>query len=65
MADCELSINSAAPIGAHGAREMPIWGRELRTEILRTGGPEGPSPEWYVAGRISALVDYLASIQVR
>jgi len=55
----------AAAIGAHGTREMPIWGQEYRKEILRTGGPEGPSPEWFVAGRVAALVDYLATIQVK
>ncbi len=55
-------------IGAHGTREMPIWGQELRREALRPPDrmkPGDPSPEWYVAGRISALVDYLASIQAK
>jgi mono/diheme cytochrome c family protein len=50
-------------IGAHGSREMPIWGQEYRDEINRTGHPTGP--ETFVAGRISALIDYLASIQVQ
>mgnify|MGYP001286135305 CR=1 FL=1 len=50
-------------IAAHGSREMPVWGQDFRRELTR---PEpGPSVEWYVAGRISALVDYLASIQVK
>lgn len=49
--------------GAHGVREMPVWGQDFRREVLR---PEpGPTPEWYVAGRISALIDYLQSIQVK
>ncbi len=49
--------------GAHGTREMPVWGQDFRREVLR---PEpGPSAEWYVAGRIGALVDYLESIQVK
>jgi mono/diheme cytochrome c family protein len=49
--------------GAHGTREMPVWGQDFRREFLR---PEpGPSAEWYVAGRISAPVDYLESIQAK
>ncbi len=55
-------------IGAHGTREMPVWGQELRREAFRPPDrlpPGAPSPEWYVAGRISALIDYLASIQVK
>ena len=56
---------SGSEIGPHGTREMPIWGQEYRREILRTGGPEGPNPEWYVAGRVTALLDYLASLQAK
>lgn len=55
-------------IGAHGTREMPIWGQDLRRESFRPPDrmkPGDPSPEWYVAGRISALIDYLATIQVK
>ncbi len=49
--------------GVHGSREMPIWGQDFRREVLR---PEpGPTPEWYVAGKIQALIDYLNSIQVK
>jgi mono/diheme cytochrome c family protein len=58
----------AAAIAAHGTREMPIWGQELRREALRPVDrvrPGEPVPEWYVAGRISALIDYLASVQVK
>ncbi len=47
--------------GAHGPREMPVWGQDFRREFLR---PEkGPTAEWYVAGRISVLIEYLESIQ--
>jgi mono/diheme cytochrome c family protein len=55
-------------IGAHGTREMPIWGQEFRRETLRPADrvqPGDPSPEWHVARRISALIDYLASIQAK
>jgi mono/diheme cytochrome c family protein len=55
-------------IGAHGTREMPVWGQEFRRETLRPAdrlGPAGPGPEWHVARRITALIDYLASIQAK
>jgi mono/diheme cytochrome c family protein len=49
--------------GAHGSRDMPVWGQDFRREVYR---PEpGPTPEWYVAGKIQALIDYLVSIQVK
>jgi mono/diheme cytochrome c family protein len=56
------------PIGAHGSREMPVWGSEYRQEALRAAGPEGAAfaqPEWYVRGRIVALLDYLSRMQVK
>ncbi|MGE5339222.1 MAG: c-type cytochrome [Gemmatimonadota bacterium] len=52
-----------AAIGSHGSRDMPVWGQEYRTEVSRPGGP--PQPESYVAGRITALIDYLSSIQAK
>lgn len=55
-------------IGPHGSREMPVWGREYRQEVLRAAGPEGAAfaqPEWYVRGRIVALIDYMARIQAK
>lgn len=55
-------------IGAHGTSAMPVWGQEFRRETLRPADrmdPAGPGPEWHVARRITALIDYLASIQVR
>lgn len=55
-------------VGPLGSREMPIWGREYREEVLRAAGPEGaPSaqPEWYVRNKIVALTDYLERIQAK
>jgi hypothetical protein len=43
---------------------MPVWGQDFRRDVLKS--PEPPAaPEWYVAGRIQALIDYLTSIQVK
>lgn len=47
-------------IGPHGTREMPIWGADYRAEAIMQGSPK---PEWYVRGKIVALIDYLARIQ--
>jgi mono/diheme cytochrome c family protein len=44
-------------IGAHGTREMPVWGDAFRARSGLT--PEG------VASRIAAIVAYLQDIQVR
>lgn len=55
-------------IGPHGSREMPVWGEAFLVEAQRAAGPEGwPSvqPEWVIRGRILALVEYLARIQVQ
>lgn len=50
----EAFIDGTQMIGPHGAREMPVWGREFVAE--------GSSPEQAKA-RIAALIDYLKSIQ--
>lgn len=56
-------------ISAHGTREMPVWGQDFRRDAaIRPADrldPAGPGPEWHVARRITALVDYLASIQAK
>jgi mono/diheme cytochrome c family protein len=63
--DLVWQVIDGRSIGPHGTRDMPVWGQEFRREIMRTGGPEGPSPEWYVAGRIAALTEHLVSIQAK
>lgn len=51
--------------GAHGTREMPIWGWDftVRAAELYPGSPNSQAD--YVRGRISALVEYLAQLQVK
>lgn len=49
-------------IGAHGSREMPVWGTVYRSQAIQPGEGE-LSPDWYARNRIAALVDYLARVQ--
>jgi len=46
--------------GAHGTREMPVWGARLAD-----GLPPEPLTQDLVRGRIVTLVEYLESIQVK
>ena len=55
---------TSADIGPHGSREMPVWGSTFRAQALQYPGMAS-QPEWYVRGRIVALLDYLARIQVK
>ena len=43
-------------VGAHGSRDMPIWGNVFRAEDTQPY-------ELHVRTRISALVDYLSRLQ--
>lgn len=55
---------TSSNIGPHGNREMPVWGAAFRTQALQYPGMSA-QPEWYVRGRIVALLDYLARIQAK
>lgn len=53
-------------IFAHGTRDMPVWGAEYRALALLQPDPAiSGRPEWYVRGRIVALIDYLQRLQVK
>jgi mono/diheme cytochrome c family protein len=48
----------------HGPREMPVWGDRYRAQARTSADPYTAShPEWFVRGRIVALIDYLQRIQ--
>lgn len=47
-------------IGPHGTREMPVWGATYRAQAV---SQHAPAPEWFVRGKIVALLDYLAQLQ--
>ena len=52
-------IDGRAMVGAHGPREMPVWGRRLQQDVA-----DGPGAEVRVSGAITALLAYLQAIQV-
>ena len=60
----EIIDGRSAAIGAHGTREMPVWGQAFRREALAQA-VTAQQPEWYVRNRIVALLDYLSRIQER
>lgn len=58
-------IDGRAEVGAHGPREMPIWGYGY---IFRVPEPDAQYPyetESAVRARILALIDYLNRLQAR
>lgn len=59
-------IDGRKVVGAHGSRDMPVWGQYFSTKV----GTDWPvrmdvpfDPEVFVRGRIMALVDYIARLQ--
>uniref|UniRef100_UPI0035BF3AF1 c-type cytochrome n=1 Tax=Inhella gelatinilytica TaxID=2795030 RepID=UPI0035BF3AF1 len=52
-------------IAAHGTRDMPVWGRELRLQAGEYYGEVPYDPEAYVRARILTLIDYVNRIQVK
>jgi mono/diheme cytochrome c family protein len=61
-------IDGREAVGAHGPREMPVWGREFREDAVELTRGFGISPkdaESYVRGRIIALIGYIYTLQVK
>lgn len=54
-------IDGRKGVGAHGTREMPVWGKQFYQESR--GGSPGISAETIVRGQIMELLIYLRSIQ--
>lgn len=55
------TIDGRQQVGAHGTREMPVWGSRYEADVARQYGPYGS--EALVKTRIHVLVRYLQSIQ--
>ncbi len=52
-------------VGAHGPREMPVWGDVFTDQVKDDPTVAKLHPEWTVRARITALVDYLGRLQVK
>lgn len=52
-------------VGAHGPREMPVWGDVFFEQAKDDPTTAKLHPEWTVRARITALVDYLGRLQVK
>ncbi len=55
------TIDGRRQVGAHGTREMPVWGSRYELEVGRQYRPYGS--EALVKTRVHVLVRYLQSIQ--
>lgn len=53
---------TAAEIGPHGPRDMPVWGTVYRGQVPGAGDAE-LAPEWTARVKLAALADYLARLQ--
>lgn len=53
------TIDGRQQIGAHGSREMPIWGAEFRLGVTTAAG----TSESVVRGKILELIVFIQSIQ--
>ena len=54
-------VDGRSGVGAHGTREMPVWGKEFYQSSR--GGSPGISTETIVRGQIMELLIYLRSMQ--
>lgn len=61
------TIDGAEIASAHGTRDMPIWGNRFRERVEDGGEPHFSSSnaQGYANTRILALIEYLASIQIK
>lgn len=58
-------IDGSKDVGAHGTRDMPVWGREYRSRAAEYYRDIDYDPEVYVRARILALIDYINRLQVK
>ena len=54
-------IDGRASVAAHGARDMPVWGDRYR--VVTEAGESAAEVEKRARAQISALVEYLETIQ--
>ena len=58
-------VNGEMPVGPHGSREMPAWGRRYAERTPEMLGFEftAEDQQIFVRGRILALVEYISTLQ--
>lgn len=58
-------VDGRLAVGAHGPRDMPIWGTRYLTEASGYYMDVPYDPEVFVRTRITALVDYVYRLQAK
>lgn len=58
-------VVEGAGVPAHGARDMPVWGRAYRIEDAQYYMDVPYDPEALVRSRLLALLEYINRLQVR
>ena len=58
-------IDGREMVRSHGARDMPIWGKDYQRKAAEYYIDVNYDPEAYVRTRILALIDYLNRLQRR
>ncbi len=59
------SIDGRKAVGAHGTRDMPIWGQRYQLAAAEYYIDVPYDPDVYVRGRILALTEYVNRLQVK
>lgn len=57
------AIEGSGDIGAHGSRDMPVWGNRYRAQAAEHYVDVPYDPGAYVRTRIFSLIDYLHRLQ--
>jgi mono/diheme cytochrome c family protein len=58
-------IDGRVEVGAHGPRDMPIWGTAYSVKAAEAYFDVPYNPEAYVRTRILALTEYIARLQAK
>lgn len=59
-------IDGREAVGAHGTREMPVWGSEYNAQAgtsMLGYYYTGPDIDAFVRGRVLALIEYISTLQ--
>jgi mono/diheme cytochrome c family protein len=59
------TIDGTQLIGAHGNRDMPIWGPRYKIEAIKQSSGSPQDPEVFARARILALTEYIYGLQAK